>query len=1172
MNFVPFPDKNKISLNLFSRVTFFNTMKKHLIILLCFLSVGFLHSQTIVHTYSFTDPVIEIFGQHQVISFSNTQLHGNPGEPLLPYKAVSLLLPPGHEATRVSVEFFDEIPLEGSFRLAPAQFSRPLSIPGISLFEKNESVYQSAEPYPVKANGNLSTHYMNGFGFAQTVITPLKYTPATGEISYYRRAVVRIETRETARGRNALNNLSASPSVKNTVLKHAQNPDVAAGYSTRSKSTTDYQILVITPASYTTALEPLTQLYLPRGMKTQIATIESIQSGTMGTDLPEKIRNYIIQEYQQHGIEHVVLAGDVEHVPHRGFYCHVQSSSAYEDDNIPADLYYAALDGNWNTNGNSRWGEIGEDDLLPELSVGRMSFSNTTELAAMLNKTIMYQNQPVQGELRNPLLAGENLYYNPDTWGSDYLNLLVGTHNENGYTTTGIPETHNIQTLYDEDAVWDKNTLINAINSGRNFVHHSGHANDSYVMKLNSWDITNANFSGVNGILHNFPVVYTHGCICGAFDVNDCIAEKMTGIENFAAAFVGNSRYGWFNEGQTEGPSAHLHREFTDALFSDSLHRIGRAHTESKIATAPWVNAPGQWEEGALRWCFYDCNVLGDPVMGIWTDEVLPVATQYPASIITGTPQFDITVTSGGQPVKGLTAAFLVNGMLIGKGTTGTDGNATVVIDPPVTSPGEAQLVVSGYNCLPVYYPVTIAPGNAPYVIYASHSINDSQGNNNGMADYGETLGLNVTLQNVGQANAQNVTALLSSYDPYITISDNSEDYGDIPAGGQAGSENAFTVTLSENVPDNYEIEFTLTVQSGETWLSTFRITAHAPVIEAGNATVSDGNNGNPDPGETFHLEIPVSNTGHSQSQAVSASLTCNSNYIDIPQGNAGPIVIEALSDLNIVFENITASTSTPVGTPVTFLLTLTKNTPPEIILQREYSYTVGQVIEDFESGNFLMHPWQHGGSSNWTITQSSAYQETFSARSGQISHNQYTDLTVRYEVLAEGEISFYFRVSTEEGYDYLRFYLDDVKMGEWSGEQDWTRVSFPVTPGSKAFRWSYIKDAYVSSGADAAWLDYIIFPPVDTSVGIDEQLHTNAGMSVFPNPATGSAFLNTGNAFPGFATLTLTDLAGREVRHLTDLRPASDYKLDLSGLKAGVYLVRLQNNQSLQVKKLIVK
>ena len=1147
-------------------------MKKQLIILLCFLSGGLLFSQTIEHTYTFSDPVIEINGQHEVISFGNTQLHGRPGEPLLPYMAVSLLLPPGHEATGIRIEFFDEIQLTGTFRLEPAQFSRPLSMPGFPHFQMDESVYQSEDPYPAKANGNLSTHFMNGFGFAQTVITPVKYTPATGEISYYNRAVVRIETRETARGRNALSNLSASPAIKSTILKHAQNPSVAAEYSTRSKSTADYHILIITPAAFSASLEPLAQIYLPRGMKTQIATVESIQSGTMGTDLPEKIRNYIIQEYQQQSIEHVVLAGDVEHVPHRGFYCHVQSSSAYEDDNIPSDLYYAALDGNWNTNGNSRWGEIGEDDLLPEISVGRMSFSNTTELAAMLNKTTKYQNQPVQGELRNPLLAGENLYYNPDTWGSDYLDLLIGTHSENGYSTTGIPASQNIQTLYDEDAVWDKNTLISAINSGRNFVHHSGHANDSYVMKLNSWDITNSNFSGVNGILHNFPVVYTHGCICGAFDVNDCIAEKMTGIENFAAAFVGNSRYGWFNEGQTEGPSAHLHREFTDALFTDSLHRIGRAHTESKIATAPWVNAPGQWEEGALRWCFYDCNVLGDPVMGVWTDEVLPIATQYPASIVTGTPQFDITVTSGSQPVQGLTAALLMNGMLAGTGSTDANGNATVVIDPPVTTPGDAQLVVSGYNCLPVYYPVTIAPGNAPYVIYASHSINDSQGNNNGMADYGETLGLNVTLQNVGQANAQNVTALLSSYDPYITISDNSEDYGDIPAGGQAGSDNAFTVTLNDDVPDNYVIEFTLTVQSGETWLSTFQITALAPVIEAGNATVNDGSNGNPDPGETFSLEIPVSNTGHSLSYDVSATLTCNNSYISIPQGLAGPVTIEALSDSDFIFENISVSELTPTGTPVTFLLTLTKNTPPEIILQREYSYTAGQVIEDFESGNFLMHPWQHGGSSNWTITQSAAYQETFSARSGQISHNQNSDLSVSYEVLADGDISFYLRVSSEAGYDYLRFYLDDIKMGEWSGEQDWTRISYPVTAGNKVFRWSYVKDGYVSSGADAAWLDYIIFPPVDTSVGIGEHLQTNAGMTVFPNPANGSALLNTGNAFRGSATLTLTDLAGREVRQLTSIRPASDIRLDLSGLKAGVYLVRLQSEQVLQVKKLIVK
>jgi len=83
------------------------------------------------------------------------------------------------------------------------------------------------------------------------------------------------------------------------------------------------------------------------------------------------MRNYIISEYQAHGIEYVLLGGDDELVPHRGFYCIVYSSSTYEDSDIPADLYYSALDGSWNDDGDGYWGEIGEDDLLPDISVAR---------------------------------------------------------------------------------------------------------------------------------------------------------------------------------------------------------------------------------------------------------------------------------------------------------------------------------------------------------------------------------------------------------------------------------------------------------------------------------------------------------------------------------------------------------------------------------------------------------------------------------------------------------------------------------------------------------------------------------------------------------------------------------------------------------------------------------
>jgi len=167
----------------------------------------------------------------------------------------------------------------------------------------------------------------------------------------------------------------------------------------------------------------------------------------------------------------VLLGGDVELIPYRGFYCQVQSSGLYEDYDIPADLYYSALDGTWNDNNNNMWGEIGEDDLLPEVSVARIPASNSSELNYLLNKIISYQNTPVLNELDKPILAGEELWSNPQTWGGDYLDLLIGYHEDNGYTTSGIPVEDNIEKLYDRDlGYWSGSALISKINEGKSFI------------------------------------------------------------------------------------------------------------------------------------------------------------------------------------------------------------------------------------------------------------------------------------------------------------------------------------------------------------------------------------------------------------------------------------------------------------------------------------------------------------------------------------------------------------------------------------------------------------------------------------------------------------------------------------------------------------------------------
>lgn len=679
-------------------------MKKTFTLLMLLFVITSAYSAVIRKSYDVTNYAITTADGYQTISFDNMIVTGRTGEPGLPYYAVKLLLPPGHEAVSISFEGTDEVELQGYYKLYPMQYSRPLSDKQKSLFMINSSVYESSAMYPQISTGTLTTHFMNGYAYALSTFTPVQYNPAEGKLSWFQTVTITIETHATQKAEAALMNLTSNPLVKSRNISYAQNPELIAEYSSSSRSLDNYDVLIITPEMFTSAMQSLVNLYKNQGLKTNIFTVQYINSNITGSDPAEKIRNLIIQEYQTYGISQVILGGDVEHVAYRGFYCAAQSSVLYEDNDIPSDLYYSALDGNWNTDGDQMWAEIGEDDLLPDISVGRMSFSNATELASMINKTTKYQSQPVQGELRNHLLAGENLYDNPETWGSDYLELLVGYQNENGYVTSGIPASDPILRMYDEEGQWSPQDLMNAINAGRSFINHAGHANDIYTMKLYNWDITNSNFSGVNGIDHNFPIVYTHGCICGAFDADDCIAERMVCIENFASAFVGNSRYGWFNEGQTEGPSAHLQREFIDALYTDRLNRIGSAHMESKIATAPWVNAPGQWEEGALRWCFYDCNVLGDPAMAVWTNEPINIAANYPATIPTGSSTFDVTVISMGLPASGLTVSAIKNDILIGKGITNQNGLAEVVLDSAINLAGPAQIIVSGYNCLPTVY------------------------------------------------------------------------------------------------------------------------------------------------------------------------------------------------------------------------------------------------------------------------------------------------------------------------------------------------------------------------------------------------------------------------------------------------------------------------------------
>ncbi len=598
---------------------------KKLLFLFCFLIPGIILQAGIVEkTYYFNQYKIEPREKYQTILFGSTILAGAPGEPLLPWHSVVLMLPPGEAAFSIEILREEEVQVPGELLLFPAQHVQPLSKTDSGTFFINEQVYQREGSYPATVTGRLTTQYLGGFAFALSTFTPVDYRPATRQLSYFKKVTVRIHTRKAVHSEVALTRMTGAPKLTELVRSFAQNPEMIDAYTIGKSPADNYQYLIVSPLTFKNEFQPLITMHANRGMSVRVVTIDSILGVSAGFDTPEKIRNFIISQRVNHQIEYVLLAGNPPYVPCRYLHDTVFSDRAYVD-SIPADLYYSGLDGSYDANGNHKYGEPKDSaDLLPDISVARFPVNDTAELHKMIRKTVSYQTNPVLGEFSKPLLAGEYLYNNPVTYGGDYMELLVNDHNDNGYFTHGIPlSTNEIEKLYDTPSwSWSAAVLLASLNKGASFIHHLGHANTTYMLRLSMSSITNANFPQVNGIAHNYQLLYTQGCYDGAFDYG-CIGAKAVKIDNFLVAGVFNSRYGWFNQGTTDGPSQHLEREFVSAMYTDTLpdKHIGTAHMISKIKTAPWTTFPNEFEPGAQLWCHYCCNVFGDPALEIFTEE-----------------------------------------------------------------------------------------------------------------------------------------------------------------------------------------------------------------------------------------------------------------------------------------------------------------------------------------------------------------------------------------------------------------------------------------------------------------------------------------------------------------------------------------------------------------------
>ena len=130
------------------------------------------------------------------------------------------------------------------------------------------------------------------------------------------------------------------------------------------------------------------------------------------------------------------------------------------------------------------------------------------------------------------------------------------------------------------------------------------------------------------------------------------------------------------------------------------------------------------------------------------------------------------------------------------------------------------------------------------------------------------------------------------------------------------------------------------------------------------------------------------------------------------------------------------------------------------------------------EALDYLGPAYTTSGNASWFGQVGLMHDGVDAARSGSVGNSQQSVLSLN--LLGPGNLSFWWKVSSETNFDYLKFYTNNVLQKAICGEVDWQQQTVSLPAGMNTVIWQYLKDYSISLGQDAAWLDQISYdgPP----------------------------------------------------------------------------------------------
>jgi peptidyl-prolyl cis-trans isomerase A (cyclophilin A) len=218
--------------------------------------------------------------------------------------------------------------------------------------------------------------------------------------------------------------------------------------------------------------------------------------------------------------------------------------------------------------------------------------------------------------------------------------------------------------------------------------------------------------------------------------------------------------------------------------------------------------------------------------------------------------------------------------------------------------------------------------------------------------------------------------------------------------------------------------------------------------------------------------------------------------------------------------------------------------------------------VEDLETGDTSRFPWQTAAY-GWSVTGTDPAEGVYCLQSDLIENSQSAEIFIDTVYENNGEISFWYKVSSQEDYDYMEFWIDRIKKMVVSGETPWREITFPVLAGNRTFKWKYKKNVSGIAGEDCARLDRIVLGG-GLPVSIESQI-TPAEIELYqnyPNPFNPDTEISFSLDRPQEVRLTVFNTSGQIVSELMNGKVEKGFhriKFNASDLNSGVYFYKLE-------------